>query len=211
MPELSDAEGKVRMSVTDLVASGYLAALDAQKELHEAWNKQSFKVSEISGIGHLAAIQSSNRLDLLLRQLEAEYEPAPEGLADFSLDFRFGLAECWVLRVYEIIRAASMQLRLNGKANEKVATLKQRIGLVRIPMAKVEIQGMGKKNSPVIVLTHEDGTGAKEYANDGTYVIPRQVCADTGSPMWCPVNVNTNKSEQIRRIDLSNEFLTLFD
>src|SRR3546814_16011452 len=81
------------------------------------------------------------------------------------------------------------------------------MGVVRIPIATGEIQGMGKKAADPIVLAHEDGAGAKEYANDGTYVMPRRVCADTGSTVWCPVDVTTGHSVQIRRIDLSNELL----
>src|SRR3546814_6218161 len=82
-----------------------------------------------------------------------------------------------------------------------------RMSMVRIPIAKGEIQGMCNKAADPIVLAHEDGTGAKEYANDGTYVMPRRVCADTGSTVWCPVDVTTGHSVQIRRIDLSNELL----
>lgn len=198
------------MSVTSLVASGYCLAIDSQPDLHQAWIKQSFQLSGIAGVAHLAALQSSHRLDLLLRQLEAEYEPAPEGLVDFSLDMRFSLSECWVLRVYEVIRAAAAQLRAKHEKHEKLADLKHRLGLVRMPIAKGEIQQPNKAAGP-IVLVHEDGTDPKEYVNDGSYVVPRQVCAETGSPMWCPVNVITGESSQIRRIDLSNELLGLFD
>jgi len=199
------------MNITELVANGYMAALDSQQELHQAWIKQSHKLAAIAGVAHLGAIQSGNRLDLLLRQLEAEYEPAPQGIADFSLDLRYSLAECWVLRMYEIIRAASVQLRIKGEENAKLTALKHHMGVVRMPIAKGEIQGMNKKAAQPIMLVYEDGTGATEYANDGTYVVPRQVCADTGSPMWCPVDIITGQSAQIRRIDLSNELLGLFD
>src|SRR3546814_20197725 len=81
------------------------------------------------------------------------------------------------------------------------------MGVVRIPIAKGEIQGMGKKAADPIVLAHEDGTGAKEYANDGTYVMTRRVCDDTGSTVWCPVDVPTGHSVQIPRIALSQELL----
>lgn len=78
-----------------------------------------------------------------------------------------------------------------------------------MPLAKAEIQQPKKATDP-IVLVHEDGSDPKEYANDGTYVVPRQVCADTGSATWCPVDVTTGQSAPIRRIDLSNELLNIF-
>lgn len=199
------------MTITALVASGYMAALDCQNELHDAWIKQSYKMAAIAGIAHLGAIQSGNRLDLLLRRLEAEYEPCPHDVVDFSLDLRYSLAECWVLRMYEVVRAASQQLRLKGEENPKLAALKLRMGVVRMPIAKGEIQGTNKKAAQPIILVYEDGTGPTEYANDGTYIVPRKICADTGSPMWCPVDINSGTSAQVRRIDLSNELLEVFD
>ncbi|MCW4461348.1 hypothetical protein OK349_06485 [Sphingomonas sp. BT-65] len=198
------------MGITDLVATGYLMCLDSKKDLHSAWISQSFKLAAIAGEAHIASIQANNRLDLLLRALEEEWEQPPEAVIDYSLDLRYSLSECWVLRSYEVVRAAAQQLYQNGDANEKVAAIKHRLGLVRMPVAKAEIQQARKVTDP-IVLVHEDGSNPKEYANDGSYVIPRQVCADTGSAMWCPVDVLTGESVQIRRIDLSSELLTLLD
>lgn len=198
------------MRVTDLATTAYVAGLESQQELHQAWIKQSFKLAEIAGIAHIATIQANNRLDLLIRKLEAEWEEPSDGTVDLSLDLRYSLSECWVLRAYEVVRAAAQQLGGQGAANERLAALKHRLGVVRMPMAKAEIQ-QAKKAAEPIVLVYEDGTGAKEYASDGTYVMPRQVCADTGSAMWCPVDVTTGQSSQIRRIDLSNELLGLFD
>lgn len=198
------------MNITNLVATGYVMCLDDRKDLHSAWISQSFKLAAIAGEAHIATIQANNRLDLLLRALEEEWEQPPEAVIDYSLDLRFSLSECWILRSYEVVRAAAQQLHQKGNANEKVAAIKRRLGLVRMPVAKAEIQQANKAVDP-IVLVHEDGVNPKEYTNDGSYVIPRQVCADTGSAMWCPVDVSTSKSVSIRRIDLSNELLTLFD
>jgi hypothetical protein len=167
-------------------------------------------LAEIAGEAHIATIQANNRLDLLIRQLEEEWEQPPADVIDFSLDLRYSLSECWVLRAYEVVRAAAEQLGAKGGSNEKLATLKRRLGLVRMPLAKAEIQ-QAKKASDPIILVFEDGSGAGEYTNNGTYVVPRQVCADTGSAMWCPVDLTINKSVQIRRIDLSSELLGLFD
>jgi hypothetical protein len=165
---------------------------------------------EVAGVAHIGSIQANNRLDLLIRALESEWEQAPDGVIDYSLDLRYSLSECWTLRAYEVVRAAVQQLDAKGETNERMTALKHRLGVVRMPLAKAEIQQARKAKEP-IVLTYEDGSGAKEYVDDGTYVVPRQICAETGSAMWCPVDVATGTSAQIRRIDLSNELLHLFD
>lgn len=198
------------MRVTDLVGSAYAWCLDEKRDLHQSWIAQSFKLAELAGAAHIASIQANNRLDLLIRQLEDEWQQPPEHIVDLSLDLRYSLSECWVLRAYEVVRATAEQLGNNGVGNERLAALKHRLGLIRMPIAKAEIQRAKKAPEP-IVLVYEDGTGAKKYVNDGTYVMPRQLCADTGSAMWCPVDIVTGKSLQIRRIDLSNELLSLFD
>lgn len=197
------------MHVTELLANAYVHCLESSRDLHQAWIVQSFKLSEVAGVAHIATIQANNRLDLLLRQLESEWRQPPGDIIDFSLDLRYSLSECWVLRAYEIVRAAAQQLHRKNESHEKLATLKRRLGLVRMPVAKAEIQQASKAADP-IVLVHDDGSDPKEYASDGSYVVPREVCADTGSAMWRPVDISLGKSVQIRRIDLSNELLNLF-
>src|SRR3546814_20658053 len=98
------------LRVTDLVTSAYMMCLGGKRELHQAWITQSFKLAKITGIAHLAAIQANNQLDLIIRQLEEEWEQPPKGSIDLPLNLRISLSECWVLRAYEVVRAAFAQL-----------------------------------------------------------------------------------------------------
>lgn len=196
---------------TDLITLAYSVCLEAKRELHDAWIAQSIKLSEIAGAAHIVNCQDNGRLDLLIRQLDEESKsgPAPGREIDFSLTIRFSLSECWVLRAYEVVRCAADQLK-NGAENAKLSELKQRLGLVRMPIAKAEIQQPKKAKEPII-LAHADGSNPKDYANDGSYVVPRGICSDTGCAVWLPTDALTLQTIHIRRIDLSNELLTLFD
>src|SRR3546814_15489404 len=133
------------MRFTDCVTRYYSKVLGGKSERHQAWITQVFNLAEIPGVAHLAVIQANNQLDLIIRQLEEEWEQPPKGSIDLPLNLRISLSECWVLRAYEVVRAASAQLHTQGAPNEKLAVLKRRMGGGRIPIAKGEIQGMGKK------------------------------------------------------------------
>lgn len=87
------------MRITDLVATGYVMCLDGKKELHQQWISQSFKLAEIAGVAHIATIQANNRLDLLIRQFEEEWEKASDDAIDFrwTCAFRFRNAGCCAL------------------------------------------------------------------------------------------------------------------
>jgi hypothetical protein len=109
-----------------------------------------------------------------------------------------------------MVRSVDEQLKLSNEPNERLAQLKRRLGLVRIPNAKSQIQGK-KSETLGIILAHADGSNPREYANDGSYMAPRGICSETGSAVWLPVDAATRQTTNIRRIDLSNELLQLFD
>jgi hypothetical protein len=154
-------------------------------------------------------------MDLLLRVLEQEAlertSASSSNEFDISDDIMITMAQAWVLQSYEVIRAANSQSWRRGETFEKLKTLKHRLGLVRIAIAKAEIQDQ-KASSPEVILDVVDGDrDPKPYMNDGSYIVPRGVCGVTGAVVWWPVDITRMTTVEISRRDLSDELLSLFD
>lgn len=198
------------MRATDLVTAAYSICFESKPEIYKAWIAHSEKLGEIAGNGHITNAQENGRLDLLLRQMDEEAITPSAGEIDFSLNLRASLSDCWLLCAYEMVRSAAEQLKLRDELNERLSLLKHRLGLVRIPISKAQIQGKNS-DTKALILAHADGSNPRKYINDGSYVAPRGVCSETGSAVWLPVDATSQKTAQIRRIDLSNELLQLFE
>ncbi|NIJ16556.1 hypothetical protein [Sphingobium vermicomposti] len=200
------------MTVTELLVTAFNAGMANDVELHEKWIWVTHKLAADSGVAHMGAVASDSRLDMLLRVMELErlerLKAAEAGEVDFADDIFMSLSECWVLRAYEVIRATWER---HGRPKEgKIYTLVERLGLVRMPIAKGEIQQAKKAPGPIL-LVNIDGSEIKPYAADGSYVMPRGICGATGAALWIVANIKSGGSVEICRRDLSNEFLGLFD
>lgn len=191
------------MRVTDILVSAFDAGAANQDILGSRWLTHSHRFAQIAGVAQLMNLQTNGRLDLLLRQLEQERlnQCAPD--EGHSLTLQSFLSECWALQAYEVIRAAAER----NKSDVLLGKLRDRFALVRMPLAKVEIAGMKRKNAHSLTLELEDGSRSRTYSNDGKYVVPRQLCVQTGSIIWLPADIVNETTVAIRRIDLSDEFL----
>jgi hypothetical protein len=125
----------------------------------------------------------------------------------FAFDRLSDQSEVWIIRAYEVIRAATQQLRVNQKESASIAALKKSLALVRMPIAKGEIQG--RLNGDPLILSHRDGTDPKPYAADGTYIMPQGICTATGSISWSAVDLSGRRNVMIRRQALADEMLNL--
>lgn len=197
------------MRVSDLITLAFNLSSIAQRELHIAWIAHSLELSKVAGDAHVVNAQRNGDLDLLLRRLDEEADKKGSGSIDFCLSIRSSFSNTWVLSAYEMVRAASEQMKLKKQEDKKLEALKYRLGLVRMPTAKGQIQGK-ERDTRRMVLAHADGSDRKNYANDGSYMTPIGICPETGSAVWCPVDAKKGQSVPIRRIDLSNELLALF-
>ena len=203
------------MSALKLLSMAQAIADRANGELVKEWIGLSHRLVKITGIAHLVGVQRVGRLDVLVRQIEADVladiQTPGGGKAFFAADVLAAHSEMWVLRAYEIVRAAAEQLKNRGEENASIAALKHRLGLIRMPIGKGEIQGMRErriKNDP-IVLVRGDGSDPRPYAADGSYVMPPSLCTATGSLSWAAVDRDTQRNDLIRRRDLADEMLAL--
>lgn len=205
-------------SATDLLLVAYGIAMSNDEGLHKRWISVSHKLGSIIGITHLIALQRNGRLDLMLRLLERErlkrMQNTPSSEPVWSLDLQISLSENWLLSAYEVARAAKVYFgSRSGENCSELLKLEHRLALVRMPVAKGEIQGMNKRvnkdNPPVLMRV--GGDTPEPYQNNGSYRAPYGLCPETGAVVWYPVDMTTRKTVDICRRDLSDEMLALFD
>lgn len=207
------------VNISKAFEAAYTACMATHYSTHERWIKVVHKLASIAGVSHLGSMSYTSRLDLVLRQLENErleqIQKPGSGEIDFSLDFMLSLSESWVLRAYEAIRSADEQERLRDRPNKKIKSFRRKIGLVRIPLAKGQIQDAHlrkyKAKGDPLLLYREGDAEPKPYENDGSYIIPSGLCPETGAAMWWPVDIEARSVVGICRRELSDEFLALFD
>lgn len=205
------------MLASDLLQAAYRMAIANGSDINKKWVRLSNRVAGIAGVNHLYPMQQNSRLDLLLRQLERErldsLQAPPMNEVDWTLDMQSLLSNAWVLGAYEKIRVLKKRMNDRGEANARVTALAHRFAIVRMPMAKGEIEGMDRKlhkgNPPVLTILGE--TQAHRYSDDGGYIMPSGFCGETGAVLWWPVDMTAGKTVATCRRDLSDEFLALFD
>lgn len=212
------------MRTTKLLQAALGLSTRNHSAVHERWIAVTHKLGSQAGVAHLATLASNGRFDIILRQLEAEVlediRNPPTEEADFSFDFMLALSESWMLRSYEVIRSACEQAQSKETAIlDRFKAVRDRFALVRIPVAKAEIGGADRykrahKKLPELELVAVGGgpdSRVKAYAHDGSYVVPRGICRETGAIVWYPIDLKTQTTVAVCRRDLSDEFLALFD
>lgn len=205
------------MTATELLLAAHGMAMASGEELNKKWISISFKLGSIAGNAHVIALQRNGRLDLMLRLLEAErleqINDDPSKEPTWSLDLQCALSENWILSAYEVARAAKEPIRASGNDASRLFALEHRLALVRMPVAKGVIQGMNmrrhKDDPPMLVKAGDDTP--RRYEDDGSYIAPCGLCAETGAVLWYPVDMAKRETVTICRRDLSDEMLALFD
>ncbi|MBP2563687.1 hypothetical protein J2766_000246 [Agrobacterium tumefaciens] len=189
---------------------------DASKK----WITVMHQLGSRIGLAHGVAMSSVGKLDMMLRQLESEHLeelalPEESEDASFITDQISVFSDSWLLAAYEVIRAA----RAQGATDPKIVSLYEQLTLARIPVAKAEISGADRyKNKHKVLpnlMLYPVGDGPdnspKAYAHDGSYIVPKGVCAETGAIVWYPIDLASQQTVAVCRRDLSDSFLGLFD
>lgn len=202
------------MRAIDQLDGAIVTALAAHVDVHKRWIDAQFRFSALAGTAALIPFAGTTRLDMLLRQIESEQLAAgieTQTGAGFVFDLAVTLSEAWVLRAYEMVRGALEVVKKRGaEAPAKLLALHDRLALVRMPIAKLEIRSANKHKGE-IVLVREGGEDPRAYIDNGSYIVPRGICGQSGAVMWWPVDLKSGQSIEICRRDLSDEFLALFD
>ena len=162
--------------------------------------------------------QQDSRTDLLLRRLEHEavgrLQEHYHGFSNLADDIQSSLSRYWMLSMYEVLRRAHETE--NGRENTKLRTLRNRIEIVRVPIAKHQIANDGKIGPTSPIQLARVGSGPEDVvsyssAQRVTYLPLTMICTATGSYTWSVVNARTRTQEVISRRAISDECLGLFD
>ncbi|CDZ27987.1 hypothetical protein NOJ05_14070 [Neorhizobium galegae] len=205
------------MNATTGIEHALRIALAANVALHARWNTVRWKFQKFGpAIGN--QVNGDIATDLLLRQMEAEVlERVTQRPADFSTihaeSFLLHLTQYWLLNVYEVVRSSCQQAKRLDIPHEKLAALRDRLALVRIPIAKAEI-AQANRLKPTIELVRQNAAEDEEpilYAADGSYIVPREMCGLTGSLAWWTIDLKSDDMKLISRRELSDETLAVFD
>lgn len=206
------------LTIADIMGRLFASALAKNEELRERWIAQSEKMGKIAGDAHLPSLQSNARLDIVVRLFESERDRGEKNFPDWNFQLQNMFSEYWVTKAYEVVRSANQQLDVKKQPDKKIKSLLHKLGLVRMPLDKAEIQGTGNASRNAsrngsLILALPDGSEPKQYEANGSYFLPRGICPQTGSIVWKPADVSTTpySTAFIRRIDLSDELLTIFD
>ncbi|CAN7187895.1 hypothetical protein LJR098_000428 [Rhizobium sp. LjRoot98] len=204
------------MKATALLQAIYTMGLVNYPNEARKWVNVMNTLGVVAGRAHSLSVSEVSKLDLMLRQLEQEHLEeiiGPEKQFSFATDLICTLSDSWLLASYEPIRAACEQTRTRKEPYERLDSFHRRLALVRIPIAKAEIKDAQRLKPTLMLYPIGDGddNSGKLYAHDGSYIVPKGVCAETGATVWYPIDLKTQKTVAICRRDLSDEFLGLFD
>lgn len=207
------------MKAYELLQGVYLMGVASYPDETRKWITVMHRLRSQVGVAHTANMSSVGKLDIMLRQLEhehLEWLAAPQRNETALITDQISvLSDSWLLAAYEVVRAAKAQ----GCSEPRLVELYEQLTLARIPVAKAEISGADRyrnkhKQLPQLML-YPVGDGPdnspKAYAHDGSYVVPKGVCAATGATVWFPIDLTSQQTVDICRRDLSDSFLALYD
>jgi hypothetical protein len=201
------------------IDSALMIALRDQSELHRKWIVVRHALIGRYGVANFR-VAADARIDLLLRQLESELttrmregtEEAPES---FCFDMQVALSEHWLMSCYEIIRSCCQFARNREMSVPKLKALRDQLSLVRTPLAKYEIDKTRQKKPKIELVPVPVSEGADNsprlYDTDGSYILPKGVCQETGAIVWYPIDIKKQETVVVCRRDLSDAMLALFD
>ncbi len=207
------------MKAYELLQRVYMMGVNSYPDETSKWITVMHRLGSQAGVAHTISMSSISKLDIMLRQLESEHLQwlkAPQHDGFTMITDQIGiLSDSWLLSAYEVVRA----VRAQGTTDPRLIKLYEQLTLARIPVAKAEISGADRyrnkhKQLPDLML-YPVGDGPdnspKAYSHDGSYIVPKGICGETGAMVWFPVDLASRQTVDICRRDLSDSFLKLFD
>jgi transcriptional regulator with XRE-family HTH domain len=185
-------------------------AAQQQSELYQKWIRVSFA----TGIPHLLLNQADALVDMILRSMENESRDRLHNnvhVADFHLTLQTTLSRYWIYSWYEVIRAAQEK---QGKASsEHLLSLRHKVELVRVPLAKLEIANDQKLKQPLHFLKPGDPPeAAKPYSAKQRfdYTATTIMSTENGSCGWRVYDTASKSEVEVLRREISDDILALW-
>lgn len=209
---------EIKLSALNMINTAQLMSLVEFDDINRKWLALSIRFTAVGGVTAMTALQRVGALDCLLRQLEREMSVELDKPADHQLlmgpQILFDHSEVWLLRAYEVIRAAAEQMQDRKAQHAGLSAVKRRLALVRMPIAKAEIarpEIKARATGDPLMLRRVGGepTEPEPYVKDGSYIMPTELCRESGSAIWHPVDLDVRQTVAIARRDLAEEILAL--
>ena len=180
------------------------------------WTALSTRISQEFGGKYDAAVTRARSTDIILRQLERELleiiNDAGTETPALSVDMLMALSDSWLFTSYDVIRSIAPWANAGTNTCRNIIALHDRLDLIRLPIATAEVRSTNRAVEQIHTFPQDSGTMSASIDPDRpSTVIEKQVCAETGTIIWFPIDRTANKPLPICRLDLSNEFLSLFD
>lgn len=204
------------MNVGQLVESAFLLASSTHLELKKEWISVSHRIgSEMADSLLSSNIQTNGEVDLVLRCLENEADEFALHQTSNSLmylHYQKIISEYWICSMYEAFRSLR-QRRPDTWTGDRIGILRD-LELVRIPLNKHELAGDGSLKLPIhLQRIPPSETDSDNYVYDPknplrAHIMPSGV-GKSGSIMWQVIDLKTETSRWIERLDISNRILSL--
>jgi len=200
------------VTVTQLITVAFKLAASRHPELYRTWVTISHRAGSLLPDSMLAAtIQRTGEIDMVLRCMEDEFSPAPEGAGEadiFSFNYQKMLSELWVGAVYEIFRVLTCPER-KLVLDSNVSALARDLKLLRIPLEKYEIadhKNLEMERHP----PKSDETDIYHYSKNDPkrrIIMPSKI-SSRGSVMWHVIDVKKDGSRWLERRALSERIVS---
>ncbi|WP_028714356.1 hypothetical protein [Paracoccus sp. J55] len=157
-------------SPTQLLEVGFCGAYQAQVEYHARWRVVQRRLEEIrgDGVAHDAG-DGDVYFDLLLRQMEDEQaayirrtgEPChPHSRTRMQIQ----LTRYWIVSIGEMLRATRNKTKEGSNLRESMTVLVDRIGAVRMMIAKQDVQiHQGPRPDTILSAVMVEGSDGRNY------------------------------------------------
>jgi hypothetical protein len=210
-----DADALKSMIVPTLLRTILSEVSTKSGDLPDRWVRLYFRLAYTFGV-EVYRHQPDYWVDLILRTMEDEAfvrvrDPVAREQFDILPTFQNTLSRMWVLSTYEAIRLAHETDA--GRTHPKLTTLRRRIEMVRVPIAKHEIANDQRIKDPITLVRVGPGDPKPQSysAKDPSpYYPPDLYETATGSTAWRVWDSKREQTIDISRRALSDEMLALF-
>ncbi len=205
------------IGVGHLISLAYAQAAAKQSGLHTTWISASARIgSKLPRSLLTMSVQSLGQLDMVLRCMEEEALVNVGAQVDpFGFQHQLRMSVQWVTDAYEIVRL--LDERQIWSQSKEFESLSSDLRLLQASLVKHEIAVDAKQRESGVPIelkpipSREDDT-TEEYSHSDpkrAFIMPISI-SQRGSAMWMAVDVSTNDSRWIERLQLSERLLALW-
>jgi len=205
------------MTVGELLVATFMAARAADQKLGERWVAVSWRVgSFLPNSLIMATVQRLGEIDAVCRAIERELmsNPPVEGELDLRYPYCSMMSEVWIGTAYSICYILKHR-KLRGDPD--FVSLAEDLRMIRVQLEKHELPSDRDLKEPLAMVRsplRDDEIEPSVYLYDRRDEkrahIGRRGLSSRWSSMWEVIDVGSNTSRWLERLDISDRFLAAF-